>query len=506
MCVLFPVHFTQVRTRTSLKPMRTFEALSMIFLLLVSSLAFLAHAEPIPESTLPNVNLSKTPTTVPVTTNTITTSPPTPTTSSDKETDKLASSKTQENPSSDSSKRDKEPKQKSPQLLLYEVEKGIRNLSVQQIEYVLQLGDEVFSYSLADKLGYLKGGKDDDPHVKAIDANKKILVKKLEDRKEELKPAVKVPPPPPTTMAPSPQPETPSPLKQNRIIYEIVKKIRNLTVERIDGLLGSYDVETLPFALGYELHYDDDRDAAYFDYLQRQGGENLKSVLSKEKERKLGEQRQKVSQDTQPQPSRGDSEKVGPLNEGEGITKSHGDTQPDKKLEPSGGGGNKTKSPQKSQLVQTTWHPGEGEGTRKNVDGAGKEGKVDDRNDNQPSLSQDEQKDDHDEGDGDGGHPPFVDGDTSEDNRFDLSDSEDELNVNANQDEGNSKNQSQEGNDGDNEEKAEANLDKDKDGYAGQGDGDNKNGPADSGNAEGDKGEKSEPVEKQHQNEKEGIV
>ena len=63
----------------------------------------------------------------------------------------------------------------SPQYLLNEIEKGIRQLTLKDIiEYVLDIGTDenvVVSLALADKLGYLPDGDDSDPHVKITTRN-----------------------------------------------------------------------------------------------------------------------------------------------------------------------------------------------------------------------------------------------------------------------------------------------------------------------------------------------
>ena len=68
-------------------------------------------------------------------------------------------------------------------LLLYEVERDILGLPLDDISYILTFGPEVFAYSLADKLGYLqKFNNGDDPHISIIDANKERLMEKLKNR------------------------------------------------------------------------------------------------------------------------------------------------------------------------------------------------------------------------------------------------------------------------------------------------------------------------------------
>jgi hypothetical protein len=69
-------------------------------------------------------------------------------------------------------------------FLLYEVERDILGLSLDDVNYILNFGPEVFAYSLVDKLGYLQkvnGGDVDDPHISVIEANKERLMEKLKN-------------------------------------------------------------------------------------------------------------------------------------------------------------------------------------------------------------------------------------------------------------------------------------------------------------------------------------
>ena len=274
---------------------------SVTFLVLISTSLLLGRGVPILDpSVLKNLtsnsgdgNTSETLSTVPVATVGTTTPPPTPSQSDDEE-EVTQSENVDEEPSTET-KREEAHRVKSPTLLLYEVERGIRTLSLQAIEFVLSLGNEVFSYSLADALGYLKNQNEDDPHVKVIEDNKEILIRKLKDRREELKPSRK--PPPPTTAPPQP-PDTAPPVDVKRIKYDIVKNITKLTVDRIDVLLKDFDEHTLPFALGIELGYDDERDVEHFQYLEDEGGEKLKKILVEKKQKMLTEPRPSPSKNT----------------------------------------------------------------------------------------------------------------------------------------------------------------------------------------------------------------
>ena len=180
---------------------------------------------------------------------------------------------------------DKEPTvTKSPKLLLYEVERGIDDLSLDKIEYVLELDPDVFTYSLADRLGYLIEDKDSDVHLPVIEKNKKALISKLEAKRDELRSA-RNPTQPPTTFPPPP------PLKitvnRMKIKYDIAKGIPKLSLDAINDLLEAYDDSTLPYAVGEELGYDEDRDVEHFQYLDELGGEKLREILTNHREKKL---------------------------------------------------------------------------------------------------------------------------------------------------------------------------------------------------------------------------
>ena len=78
-----------------------------------------------------------------------------------------------------STKREEKPKPKSAKFLLYELEKDIRNLSLDNVNYIIDMGNDVLAYSLLDKLGYREGDIENDPHLKVIEDNNPKLVAKL---------------------------------------------------------------------------------------------------------------------------------------------------------------------------------------------------------------------------------------------------------------------------------------------------------------------------------------
>ena len=63
--------------------------------------------------------------------------------------------------------------------LLYQVEKGIHELSIDDIQYIFNMGRKVFALALAEKLGYKYD--ENDPHVDVIDAHKDNLIERLNE-------------------------------------------------------------------------------------------------------------------------------------------------------------------------------------------------------------------------------------------------------------------------------------------------------------------------------------
>ena len=184
---------------------------------------------------------------------------------------------------SSSTKHEEKPKPKSDRYLLYEVEKDIRNLSLDNVNYIIDMGPDVLAYSLLDKLSYREGDIENDPHLKVIEDNEDKLFAKLKARRKELTPVTK--PPLPST-EPPPRVTTTHVVDVTKIKYDIMKKIKALSLAKIDNLLEDYDIDTLPVALGIELGYDDDRDVEHFQYLDDLGGERLREKLLAEQEKK----------------------------------------------------------------------------------------------------------------------------------------------------------------------------------------------------------------------------
>ena len=96
----------------------------------------------------------------------------------------------------------------------------------------------------------------------------------------------------PVTKPPLPSTEPPPRVTTTHVIdvakikYEIMKRIKALSLDEIDNLLEDYDIDTLPFALGIHVGYDDERDEKHFQYLGDLGGKELKATLLYEKEKK----------------------------------------------------------------------------------------------------------------------------------------------------------------------------------------------------------------------------
>ena len=180
-------------------------------------------------------------------------------------------------------------KPKSPMFLLYEVERDVQHLSLEDIDYVFELGTDIFSYSLADKLGYLE--EENDPHISVIEANKEKLIEKLKNIKQKLSPksittTTSVVPIIPTTPAKTVEPE--NSILKSKIAYDVTTRIHKLSLEAVERLL-DFDPEMggLPYALSDELGYNADENDMYFQYLASKEDSVLRGILEMEKERKL---------------------------------------------------------------------------------------------------------------------------------------------------------------------------------------------------------------------------
>ena len=204
----------------------------------------------------------------------------------------------------------------SPGFLLYEVQRDVLGLSLDDIGYVLELGPEVFSYSLADKLGYLTTERsEDDPHISVIEANKEQLMKKLESQREGLTKSKEESPisqatenpvsQEPITTTPTPSQKASKDFSRGKFAYDVVIGLRDLSLETIDRLL-SFDSElgSLPYAINHELGFKDDESDPHFLYLIGEGDGVLREALRREKQRKLNET-QMTEKNSASQPEQG---------------------------------------------------------------------------------------------------------------------------------------------------------------------------------------------------------
>lgn len=189
-------------------------------------------------------------------------------------------------------------KHRSPAFLLYEVQRDMMGLSLEAVEYALDLGTDVFAFSLADKLGYLEN--DNDPHISVIEANKEKLIEKLELLRRHLQPPTTLEPAIAATTEPSPAAGESTSLN-SRIAYDIVTKIRRLSLEAINQLL-SYDSElgSLPYALCQELGYDEDENGEHFQYLSGKGESVLRDILKRAREALFDESQENSEQRVEP--------------------------------------------------------------------------------------------------------------------------------------------------------------------------------------------------------------
>ena len=179
---------------------------------------------------------------------------------------------------------DKNTERKTPGMMLYEIERDILNLSLEDIDFILgmETDNAVVSYAIADKLGYLKSGDDSDPHLKVIEDNQKRLVSKLKTKKDHILKSMKEATQAPTT---PPPPTTTSEDKISYFEYDIMKKIACLSDKQISGLLNNYGLESFIYALDAELGFD--TDSEYALYLQEQDAEKWREIVFNQKEKRI---------------------------------------------------------------------------------------------------------------------------------------------------------------------------------------------------------------------------
>ena len=183
----------------------------------------------------------------------------------------------------------------SPGFLLYEVQRDMAALSLDDIEYILNLDEDIFSYSLGDKLGYLKD--EEDPHINVIESNKANLLKKIKSQRDKLVDAIEGAY---VTQKPALQDNpvtTPSPkhtlmqdniFMKSKVAYEVFKGINGLSVEAIDSVLDfGANLGSLPYALSQELGYSKGENDPYFQYLVEMDESVLRERLEKAKKAKL---------------------------------------------------------------------------------------------------------------------------------------------------------------------------------------------------------------------------
>ena len=179
---------------------------------------------------------------------------------------------------------DENTERKTPGMMLYEIERGILNLSLEDLNFILGMDTDntIVSYALADKLGYLKSGDDSDPHLKVIEDNQEHLVSKLKTKKDNILKSMKEATQAPTT---PPPPTTTSEDKISYFEYDIMKKIACLSDKQISGLLNNYGLESFIYALDAELGFD--TDSEYALYLQEQDAEKWREIVFNQKEKRI---------------------------------------------------------------------------------------------------------------------------------------------------------------------------------------------------------------------------
>ena len=165
-------------------------------------------------------------------------------------------------------------KEEREEFLYFQITKCIsrRSLTLGDIEEVLLQKDDdgQFSFTLADKLGYIVDGKFDDPHMPVIKSHREKLVAKLEAKKKFLMVSSQDKPKslPAETNVLTSKPSSDKDI--HRIGFDVSKAILQLGPEAINSLLNNFSLPgTLGYAVGQKLGYSDHD--VHMEYL-----ENLK--------------------------------------------------------------------------------------------------------------------------------------------------------------------------------------------------------------------------------------
>ena len=169
--------------------------------------------------------------------------------------------------------------------LYYQIKKCIsgHNLTLGDIQYVLSQKDEEgqFMFALADKLGYMSGGKYDDPRIPVIRSHREKLIELLE------KMAAKPPSQQEHSEGPSvSSDETPaskepaSPSDSKKIGLKVSADIRELGPDAIQDILRDLSFsDTLGYAVGIKLGYLPKDEG--MKYLENVNADELKNFLQR---------------------------------------------------------------------------------------------------------------------------------------------------------------------------------------------------------------------------------
>lgn len=182
--------------------------------------------------------------------------------------------------------------------LYYQIKKCIfeHNLTLSDIQYVLSQKDEEgqFMFALADKLGYMSGGKHNDPHIPVIRSHREKLIELLEkmaamkeskshsQQEHNEGPAVSS-----NEMPASKEPPSPSDIK--KMGFEVSTDIRGLGSDAIYDILSDLSFsDILGYAVGIQLGYSPKDE--HMKYLENVDAEELKEFLQRILKLKTGNQ------------------------------------------------------------------------------------------------------------------------------------------------------------------------------------------------------------------------
>jgi ABC-type amino acid transport substrate-binding protein len=174
------------------------------------------------------------------------------------------------------------------EFLFFQIRQRIseHNLTLDDIQYILSEKDDEdqFMYTLAFKLGYMRDGKHDDPHIPVIRSHREKLIEMLE------KVAAAKVPKPPSQKQPNEDPTVADePVDINEIGYEVSTAIDHLGPDAIYDVLNHHSLpDILGYAVGMQLGYS--RKDEHMKYLENVDVKELKELLQRTLKSKLASQ------------------------------------------------------------------------------------------------------------------------------------------------------------------------------------------------------------------------